>query len=100
TFLPKVYSSMGEGCSQVESQRKFVAALLARRIDLAGRVAVILEAGEPPRLGLVRIDRFCFIIATAGMGDMIDAAAERAAVPAVDQVKGQGRMDGDGRMQA
>src|ERR1700741_3998734 len=90
---------MRERCSQVESEWKFEAALLARRIDLAGRVAVILEAGEPPRLGFIRIDRFCFIIATARMGAVINAAAERAAIPAVNDVEGQRGVDRNGRMQ-
>src|SRR5258708_15807457 len=62
-------------------------------------MAVILKPSQPPRLGLVGIDRFGLVTAAAGMGDMIDAAAQRPAVPGVDQVKCQRRMDRYRRMQ-
>ena len=58
----------------------------------ARRVAVVLEAGQAAGLGLVGVDREGLVIAPAGMGDMIDAAAERAPAPAVDDVEGQRRM--------
>ena len=85
--------SMQERRPQVEGQRKFNCAFLARRIDLAGRMAVVLKAGEPARLGLIGIDRFGLVVASAGMGDVIDAAAQRAAVPGIDQIEGQRRVD-------
>ena len=92
--------SMQERRPQVEGQRKFNCAFLARRIDLAGRVAVVLKPGQPPRLGLVGIDRLGLVVASAGMGDVIDAAAQRAAVPGIDQIKRQRRVNRNGRMQA
>src|SRR5262249_40872041 len=76
------------------------AAFLARRVDLAGRVAVILKPGEASRFRLVRIDRLCFIITTARMRHVIDAAAQRPAVPGVYKIEGERGMDGNGRVQA
>ena len=75
---------MQERRPQVEGQREFNCAFFGRRIDLAGGVAVILEAGQPSGLGLIGIDRFGVVAAAAGMGDVVDAAAERAAVPGID----------------
>ena len=63
-------------------------------------MAVVLEARQAARLGLVGVDRLGVVVAPAGMGDVIDAAAERAAVPGVDEVEGQRRVDRDGRVQA
>src|SRR5262245_19449303 len=97
TSCPKL--SMRQRRSQVERQWEFKRALLARRIDFSGSVTMILESREPARLSLVGIDRLGFVIAPARMGDMIDAAAQRPAVPGIDQVKGQWRMHGDGRVQ-
>ncbi len=91
---------MRERRPQVESQREFNCAFLRRRFDLAGRMTMILKAGKPARLGLVGIDGLGVVGAAAGMGDMVDAAAERAAVPAIDQIERQRRMDGNGRVQA
>src|ERR1700716_3123100 len=76
--------SMQERRPQVEGQGEFNCAFLARRIDLAGRMAMILKPGQPPRLGLIGIDRFGVVTPAAGVGDMIDAAAERPAVPGVN----------------
>jgi hypothetical protein len=59
---------------------------------------VILKPGQSPRLRLIGIDRLGFVVAAAGMGDVVDAAAERSAVPGINQVKCQRRMDRDGRM--
>src|SRR4029078_11061986 len=41
-----------------------------------------------------------FIITTAGMGDVVDAAAQRPPVPGIDDVEGQGRVDRNGGGQA
>ena len=76
---------MQERRPQVERQREFNCAFLGRRIDLARGVAVILKPGQPPRLGLIGIDRLGIVAAAAGMGDVVDAAAERAAVPGINQ---------------
>ena len=53
------------------------------------RVSAAFEARETPRLRLIGIDRECIVAAAAGMGDMIDAAAERTAIPTVINVEGQ-----------
>ena len=84
---------------QVEGQREFHRPFFRWRVDTAGGMAMLLEAGQPARLGLVGVDRLGLVVASAGMGDMIDAAADRAAAPGVDEVEGQRRMHGDRRMQ-
>ena len=63
-------------------------------------MAVILETSATASLGLVGVDRKGLVIASAGMRRMIDAAAERAPVPGVDDVESQRRMAADGRVQA
>src|SRR5262245_50177862 len=68
-------SSMQERRPQVEGQWEFQRAFFRRRIDLAGGMAVVLKAGQPARLGLVGVDRLGLVIAAAGMGDMVNAAA-------------------------
>src|SRR5450755_470008 len=78
---------------QVEGQGKFKGAFLARRVDLAGGVAMILKPGQPPRFGFIGIDRLGVITAPAGVRDMIDAAAQRPAVPGIDQVERQRRLN-------
>src|SRR5260370_11884529 len=98
TLLPSL-PSMEERPPQVEGQGKFNCAFLARRIDLAGSMAVILKPGQPPRLGLIGIDWFALVAASAGVGDVIDAAAQRAAVPGIDEIKRQRRVNRYRRVQ-
>src|SRR5713226_9628248 len=93
TPLPDAHSSMKQRPPQVEGQGKFNCAFLTRRIDPAGGVAMILKPGQPPRLGFVGIDRFGLVAASAGVGDVIDAAAQRAAVPGIDEIKRQRRVN-------
>src|SRR4051812_45564535 len=80
-------SSMQLRRPQVEGQGEFKCALFARRVDDSGGVAALFESRQPARFGFVGIDRFCLVGAAAGMGDVVDAAAERAPVPAVDDVE-------------
>src|SRR3984893_5768217 len=61
---------------------------------------MVLEARKTACFRLEAIDRKGLIVTAAGMGDMIDAAAERAAVPAIDEIEGQGSMDRNRWMQA
>src|SRR5438552_14451314 len=84
---------------QVECHRIFERALFLRQIEESRCVAVILEARQAPRLGLVRVDRKGLVVASAGMGHVIDAAAERSPVPAIEDIEGERRVDVDGRMQ-
>jgi hypothetical protein len=63
-------------------------------------MSVILESREAACFGLIRIHRESIVIAPAGMGDVVDAAAERAPGPYVDHIEGQRRVDGNRRMQA
>ena len=58
-----------------------------------------LEARKPARLGLVAVDREGVVAAPARMGDVIDAAAERAAGPGVEDVEGQRRIHRQHRVQ-
>ena len=66
------------------------------RLDRPRGVAVRDEARLAAGLGLVGVDRVGIMAAAAGVGDVIDAAAERAAGVAVDDVEGQGRVDRSG----
>ena len=68
-------------------------------IDQPGRVAVILKAGAPTCFRLVGIHREGLVVASAGMRHVIDAAAERAPAPGIEDVEGQRRMHVDGRVQ-
>src|SRR6266702_3073603 len=75
---PPSYSLQERG-PQVEGQRKLICAFLQRRLHRTGRMAVILEARQPTRLGLIGVDGLGVVAAAAGMGDVVDEAAERAA---------------------
>jgi hypothetical protein len=58
------------------------------------------ESRESAALGLISIDRKGLIVASAGMDHMVLAAAERPAVPGIDQVEGEGGMNANGGVQA
>ena len=60
---------------------------------MTGRMAPGAEAGQPARLGLVAVDGEGIVVAPARMGHVIDAAADRAVRPGVEDVKGQRRID-------
>src|SRR5262249_22624759 len=92
-------SSPLDRTAQVERRGIFHRALLRRHAEEARGVAVGLEAREAARFGFVGINRKCLVVAPAGMRHVIDAAAERATVPAVDDVEGERRVHVDGRMQ-
>src|SRR4051812_17710953 len=77
-------SSMQERRAQVEGQGEFKCAFLGRWIDDPGGVAVVLEARQAAGFGLVGIDRLGVVGAPAGMGDVVDTAAEGAPVPQID----------------
>ena len=83
---------------QVEGQWVFDRPLLRWNVENSPRVPVTLESGEAAALRLVRIDRKCLIVASAGMGGVMDAAAEGAGAPGVVDVEGQRRMHGNCRM--
>ena len=89
--------AMARSNAEVERRRSSVVGysserFAGRQLDDARRVAVILEAGPAARLGLVGIDREGLVVAPARMRDVIDAAAERAPAPGVDDVEGQRRV--------
>src|SRR5205807_7599487 len=80
------------GAAKIEGQREVGATLLGRRVESARRVAMVLEARQTACFRLEAVDRKGLVVTAAGMGDMIDAAAERAAVPAIDEIEDQGGM--------
>src|SRR3954462_1551255 len=84
---------------QIEGHGIFERRLPGGNGVVAGGVAQVLEAGEAARLCLVGVDRKGFVVAPARMRDMVDAAAERAAAPAIIDVEGERRLHLDGRMQ-
>src|SRR3984893_10004904 len=64
-------------------------AFFPREIKKSRGVAVVLEARQATRLRLVGIDREGLVVASPGMHDVIDAAAERAPAPAIENVEGE-----------
>src|SRR5262245_61988849 len=84
---------------QIEGHGIFERRLLRRDDVIAGRVADALEAGEAARLCFVGIDRKGFVIATARMRDMVDAAAERVTTPTIINIERERRLHRDVRMQ-
>src|SRR5262245_5140010 len=84
---------------QVESHRVFERTFFRRQVEQSRRMAEILEARQAPRLRFIRIDRQGLVVAPARMGNVIDAAAERAAAPAIENVEGERGVDVDGRVQ-
>src|SRR3977135_2113488 len=84
---------------EVRRHRVFERAFLLGEVTRPRRVAVILEARQAPRFRFIRIDRNGFVIAATGMGDMIDAAAERTPAPEVEDIEREGGVDIDRRLQ-
>src|SRR5262249_47532715 len=86
--------------AQVERVREIRVRARIARLHRPRRMAEGLEAREPPRLGLQRIDRKGLMRPAARMRHMIAAAADGAPGPAVDQVEDERRMRRDGGLQA
>src|SRR5215467_1133838 len=84
---------------QVESHRIFERPLFRGQAEQSRRMAEILEARQAPRLRFIRVDRQGLVVASAGMGNVVNAAAERAAAPAIENVEGERGVDIDGRVQ-
>jgi len=97
--IPRPSASYGAGTAQIEGQREIGRTLLGRQFERTRRMSMVLEARKPARLRLEAIDRKGLVVAAARMRHMIDAAAQRAAVPAINDIEGQGRMDRNRRMQ-
>ena len=77
---------------QVERGRIFERDVERRHVDRPGSVAVILEARPTARLRLIGVHRIGIVVAAAWMRDVIDAAAQRAPVPGIDNVEGERRL--------
>src|SRR6516165_12398564 len=84
---------------QVESHRIFERPLFAGQAEQSRRMAEIFEARQAPRLRFIRVDRQGLVVASARMGNVVEAAPERAAAPAIENVEGERGVDVDGRMQ-
>src|ERR1700720_2082050 len=84
---------------QVESHRIFERPLFAGQAEQSRRMAEILEARQAPRLRFIRVDRQGLVVASARMGNVVDAAPQRAPTPAIENVEGERGVDVDGRMQ-
>src|SRR5215472_13489028 len=84
---------------QVESHRIFERPLFRGQAEQSRRMAEILETRQAPGLRFIRVDRQGLVVASAGMGNVVDAASERAAAPAIENVEGERGVDIDGRVQ-
>src|SRR5436305_3840981 len=84
---------------QVEGHGIFARRLLRRNGVISGGVTQALEARKASRLCLVGIDGKGLVVATAGMRDIVDAAAQRATAPAIVDIEGEWRLHRHGRMQ-
>src|SRR5438445_2833464 len=85
---------------QVEGHRIFVRAFFLRQFEKAWRVAGVREARQPPRLRFIRVYGRRLVVASGRMRDMVDAAAQRAAAPRIENVEGQRGMHIDRRVQS
>src|SRR5260370_1721400 len=84
---------------QIEGDRKLERGPERWNIDRAAGRDSLLEAAAAARFRLVGVDRKGLIIASAGVRHVVDAAAQGARVPGVDDVESQRRMHTDGRLQ-
>src|SRR5205809_2501367 len=91
--------SLNVSCShraQIQRERKVAIHSLRWRCELLLRRAMRGESREPATLGFVGIDGEGGIAASTRVRDMILAAAQRAGVPGVVEVKNQRGVDADG----
>src|SRR3954462_5787847 len=84
---------------EVQRHRVFERAFLLGEVTRPRRMAVILEARQAPRFRFIRVDRNGFVVAATGMGDMVDAAAERTPAPEVEDIEREGGVDIDRGLQ-
>src|SRR2546430_13972306 len=83
--------------AQVESHRIFERAFLLRQVERSGRMPEILESRQSPRLRFVGVDRQSLVVASTRMNHGIDAAAERALAPTIENVEGETDVEVDRR---
>src|SRR5262249_50746527 len=84
---------------QVESHRIFERRFFPRQVEKSRRVAEILEARQAPPVRFSGVHRKGLVVGAAGMGNVVAAAAERAATPAIENIEGERGVDIDGRVQ-
>jgi hypothetical protein len=61
-------------------------------------MAVILETRQTPGFRFVGVDRDSFVVAATGMGNMVDAAAQRTPAPNIANVERERGVDVDRRL--
>src|ERR1017187_8638751 len=88
------------GTPQIQRKRKLGIVLLRRHDHHARGVAGVLKPGQTTTLCLLCVDRELIIRPSAGMRDVIRAAADGASGPGVDDIEHQGRMYRDVWVQA
>src|ERR1035441_337764 len=88
------------GTSQIQRKRKLGIVLLRRHDHHARGVAGVLKPGQTTALCLLCVDRELLIRPSAGMRDMIRAAADGAPGPSVHDIEHQGRVYRDIWVQA
>jgi len=91
--------AVGRRPTQVERQREVGIAILGRHVHQTWRVTDVEEPREPAAFRFVTVHREGLEVPSAGMRDVIDAAAERAVVPGVHEVEHERRVHRDRRMQ-
>src|SRR6266850_3811033 len=84
---------------QVEGHGIFERALFLRQIERSRGMPEVLEARQAPRLRFIRVDRQGLVVASAGMSNVVDATAERASAPKIENVEGERGVDIDRRVQ-
>src|SRR3954468_3177281 len=80
---------------EVQRHRVFERAFLLGEVARPRCMAVILETRQAPCFRFIRVDRNGFVVAATGMGDMVDAAAQRTPAPDVEDIEREGCMDID-----
>ena len=86
--------------AEVESHWKIRVCLVHWRRQHTTLKAHAEEPSGPAALGLEGVDGKCRRIQPARMADVVRAAAQRAALPSVDKIEHQRRVDRDRRVQA
>src|SRR6266508_3069890 len=85
---------------QIQREGKLATAFDKVWLHRAGRVAGTKKARVAAALGLVGVHREGGGVASAGVHNVVSAAADTAAVPGVHDVEYERRVDADSRVQA
>src|ERR1700739_4173199 len=86
--------------AQVERGRELGGTLLGGNLDESGAVPMVLKSCQAAGFRFEGIDREGLVVATSRVCNVINAAAECATGPAVDQIESKRSMDGKRRMKS